>query len=64
MIVGDNAIGVVGFIVNYADWHWLTLVTTIAWANIAFVEKNMPQIGLAAVHGLPICAGQPPFVWD
>ena len=26
----------VGFVVNYADWHWLTLLTTLAWANIAF----------------------------
>ena len=26
----------VGFVVNYADWHWLTLVTTLAWSNITF----------------------------
>ena len=26
----------IGFVVNYADWHWLTLVTTLAWANIIF----------------------------
>ena len=37
MIVGATMpLALVGFIVNYADWHWLTLVTTIAWANIAF----------------------------
>ena len=27
---------VVGFVVNYAAWHWLTLVTTLAWANLIF----------------------------
>ena len=27
---------VVGFMVNYAAWHWLTLVTTLAWANLFF----------------------------
>ena len=37
MIVGATMpLALFGFIVNYADWHWLTLVTTIAWANIAF----------------------------
>ena len=37
MIVGATTpLALVGFMLNYADWHWLTLVTTIAWANIAF----------------------------
>jgi len=37
MIVGATTpLALVGFILNYADWHWLKLVTTIAWANIAF----------------------------
>ncbi|MBL6673305.1 MAG: undecaprenyl-diphosphate phosphatase [Candidatus Puniceispirillum sp.] len=27
---------IVGFMVNYAAWHWLTLVTTLAWANLIF----------------------------
>ena len=26
----------VGFVVNYAAWHWLKLVTTLAWANLIF----------------------------
>ena len=26
----------VGFVVNYAAWHWLKLVTTLAWANLVF----------------------------
>ena len=29
-------LALVGFVVNYAEWHWLTLVTTLAWTNIAF----------------------------
>ena len=37
MIIGATIpLALVGFVVNYADWHWLTLVTTLAWANIAF----------------------------
>ena len=37
MIIGATIpVVLVGFMVNYADWHWLTLVTTLAWANIAF----------------------------
>ena len=37
MILGATTpLALVGFMLNYADWHWLTLVTTIAWANIAF----------------------------
>ncbi len=37
MIVGATIpLVLVGFLVNYADWHWLTLVTTLAWANIGF----------------------------
>lgn len=37
MIIGATIpVVLVGFVVNYADWHWLTLVTTLAWANIAF----------------------------
>jgi len=37
MIIGATIpVVMVGFVVNYADWHWLTLVTTLAWANIAF----------------------------
>ena len=27
---------IVGFVLNYAAWHWLTLVTTLAWANLVF----------------------------
>jgi undecaprenyl-diphosphatase len=29
---------IVGFMVNYAAWHWLTLVTTLAWANLFFAS--------------------------
>ena len=37
MIIGATVpVSLVGFVVNYADWHWLMLVTTVAWANIAF----------------------------
>ena len=37
MIIGATIpVALVGFVVNYANWHWLTLVTTLAWANIAF----------------------------
>jgi len=37
MIIGATIpVVLVGFVVNYADWHWLTLVTTLAWANVAF----------------------------
>ena len=37
MIIGATIpVVLVGFVLNYADWHWLTLVTTLAWANIAF----------------------------
>ena len=37
MIIGATIpVVLIGFVVNYADWHWLTLVTTLAWANIAF----------------------------
>ena len=37
MIIGATIpVVLVGFVVNYANWHWLTLVTTLAWANIAF----------------------------
>ena len=37
MIIGATIpLILVGFMVNYTDWHWLTLVTTLAWANITF----------------------------
>ena len=37
MIIGATIpVVMVGIVVNYADWPWLTLVTTLAWANIAF----------------------------
>ena len=37
MVVGATVpLVLVGVVVNYADWHWLTLVTTLAWANIGF----------------------------
>jgi undecaprenyl-diphosphatase len=37
MIIGATIpVVLVGFVVNFADWHWLTFVTTLAWANIAF----------------------------
>ena len=37
MVVGATIpLVLAGFLVNYADWHWLTLATTLAWANIAF----------------------------
>ena len=37
MIIGATLpLVIVGFLVNYADWHWLTLVTTLAYANISF----------------------------
>lgn len=37
MIMGATTpLVLVGFLVNYADWHWLTLVTTLAWTNITF----------------------------
>ena len=29
---------IVGFMVNYAAWHWLRLVTTLAWANLIFAS--------------------------
>ena len=36
MIIGATIpLALVGIVVNYADWHWLVL-TTLAWANIAF----------------------------
>ena len=37
MIIGATIpLVLVGFAVNYANWHWLTLIATLAWANIAF----------------------------
>ena len=37
MIIGATIpLTLVGFLVNYADLHWLNLLTTLAWANIAF----------------------------
>lgn len=37
MVIGATMpLALIGFVVNYADWHWLTLATTLAWANIAF----------------------------
>lgn len=37
MIIGATTpVALVGYVVNYADWHWLTLVTTLAYANISF----------------------------
>ena len=37
MIIGAAVpVLLVGIVVNYAEWYWLTLVTTLAWANIAF----------------------------
>ena len=37
MIIGATIpVALVGFMVNYADWHFLTSLATIAWANIAF----------------------------
>ena len=37
MVVGATTpLALVGFVVNYADWHWLTVATTLAWANITF----------------------------
>ena len=26
----------IGYLVNYAEWQWLTLITTLAWANLIF----------------------------
>ena len=32
MIIGATIpLALVGFVVNYAEWHWLTLLTTLAW---------------------------------
>ena len=37
MIIGATIpVSLVGFVVNYGDWQWLMLITTVAWANIAF----------------------------
>ena len=37
MIIGATIpVALAGFVVNYADWDWLTSLTTVAWANIAF----------------------------
>ena len=37
MIIGATIpLILVGFMVNYADWHWLTLATTLALSNIGF----------------------------
>jgi undecaprenyl-diphosphatase len=37
MIIGATIpVVLVGFVINYADWHWLKLIATIAWANITF----------------------------
>ena len=37
MIIGATIpVALVGYLVNYADWRWLRLVTTLACANIAF----------------------------
>ena len=37
MIIGATIpVVLIGFMVNYADLHWLSLVTTLAWANIVF----------------------------
>ena len=37
MIIGATIpLILVGFVVNYADWHWLTLITTLALSNIGF----------------------------
>ena len=36
IIAATMPVVLVGFVVNYADWHWLALVTTLAWANLVF----------------------------
>ena len=36
IIAATMPVVLVGFAINYADWHWLTLVTTVAWANLVF----------------------------
>lgn len=37
MIIGATIpLILIGFVVNYADWHWLTLITTLALSNIGF----------------------------
>ncbi len=37
MLLGATLpVAVIGYFVNYANWHWLALVTTMAWANIIF----------------------------
>ena len=37
MIIGATIpLILVGFVVNYADWHWLSLLTTLALSNIGF----------------------------
>jgi undecaprenyl-diphosphatase len=37
MVVGATTpLALVGFVVDYANWHWLTVATTLAWANITF----------------------------
>ena len=37
MIIGATIpVALVGFVVNYANWHWLTSLTILAWANITF----------------------------
>ena len=37
MIIGATIpLILIGFVVNYGDWHWLTLITTLALSNIGF----------------------------
>ena len=37
MIIGATIpVVLVGFVVNYEAWHWLTFATTLAWSNITF----------------------------
>ena len=54
MIIGASIpLIIVGFMVNYANWHWLTLATTLAWANIIFAGLLLAADKLGGQsHGL------------
>ena len=41
IIVATIPVALVGYVVNYADWHWLTLVTTLVAGQYHFCRVFM-----------------------
>ena len=38
-----------GLYVNHPDWHWLTMIETLAWSNLIFAVLLWGEIGRAHV---------------